>query len=786
MYSSFKKPLLKWLQEIFSGSEKAGPPSIAAADGDCALRPCGPLGHDVNYKGQGDALLGQGKLAEAAASYREAIGINWQDADAHLNLGFVLGEQQNYKAAEHALMQALEINPQMPDAFYILGVMFKAQGNQAGAIENWVRALELKPDFEIVYGDLYQLLFDEGQIGRAREVILKGIGMFPGRADFYWCLGNLQAAEGHDEQARNCFLLALSIRPDYAPACNALGMALARLNRYAEALASYDRAIQLQPDFIEAFNNRGVALEHLDQPEQALDSYGHALRLQPENMGVLSNRSNALLKLKRYEEALAGYEKIFLLHFCNAEILSNHGSALAGLGRHAAALASYDRALELKPDSADILFNRGNMLARMSRIEEALASYDRSLLLRPNDVDVLCNRGNALRRLKRSEEALACYDLMLRLRPDSADAFSNRSGALGDLHRYEEALASCAQALQLQPDHVDANFHEATLSLLHGDFELGWKKYEWRWRVSGQENYARYFSQPVWLGKESLHGKSILLHAEQGFGDTIQFCRYVKLVAATGARVIIETQSALGSLLSSLNGVCQVVVKGDPLPAFDYHCPLLSLPLAFNTCLKTIPAEVSYLASDPARVEAWRSKLGERNRPRVGLVWSGNASQTNDHNRSIPMSSLIELASGQAQYVCLQKEVRENDVPILGGRKDIAYFGDDLVDFAETAALLSNMDLVISVCTSVAHLAGAMGKPVWLLLSFNADWRWMLDRSDSPWYPSMRLFRQPENGDWDSVVLMLAKELNVWSRRFDRDTLIQSGSGLNSQGGDVL
>ena len=738
--------MLSWMRKYFFGSETKAVHAAAHASTDEGLARPAQTAQSAGHKRCGNEFLAQGKLDEAAASYREAINADARDADAYLNLGFALSEQQQYAAAERCLRQALEIDPALADAFYILGTVSKRQGNPAGAIENFSRALELKPDFEVIYGDLCQLLSQSGHNDRAMEIIQNGIALYPDSADFHYCLGNLYAAEGASAQAIASFLKTLIIRPDLAEAHKSLGDMLAASARYEEALASYR----------------------------------HALQLQPGNLEVQNNTANMLLRLRRYQEALAGYDKMLQIQPCNAEILSNRGRALDGLGCYEEALASYDQSLQFKPDSALVLFNRGNVLASLNRAEDALASYEGSLQIRPDDIDVLCNCGNMLRRLCRIDDALSYYERMLRLAPDSADAFCNRGCAFGDLHQYQEAFASYAQALQLQPEHVDAHFNECSARLLLGDFELGWQKYEWRWLASGVGE-KRDFAQPLWLGKEPLHGKTILLHAEQGFGDTIQFCRYARLVAAKGARVLLETQAALVSLLSGLEGVSQLIVKGEPLPEFDCHCPLLSLPLAFNTGLNSIPADIPYLASDPVRADAWRVKLGNKTKLRVGLVWSGNAAQANDHNRSVPLARLSELVSDQVQFVCLQKEIREGDRLVLAGRKDIICFGDDLLDFSETAALISNMDLVISVCTSVAHLAGAMGKPVWLLLSFNADWRWLLDRNDNPWYPSAKLFRQPKIGDWDSVISMVANEVDLWAKCGDRNFSNELGANLKLQ-----
>lgn len=417
------------------------------------------------------------------------------------------------------------------------------------------------------------------------------------------------------------------------------------------------------------------------------------------------------------------------------------------------------RALALNRHHAEAQAHIGNAYRDLRRPEEALASYDRSLRLKPHSAVVVNNRGTALEDLMRPEEALACYNKALSLDPGYAEALNNRGNALQDLKRPAEALDSYARVLQLRPGFAEAHWNESLCRLVTGDLSLGFEKFEWRWKTAMFK--PRDFRQPLWLGKTPLRGKSILLHAEQGLGDAIQFCRYAKQVAAQGGTVLLEAQAALRPLLAALEGVSQVFARGEPLPDFDCHCPLLSLPLACGTTLATIPAEGAYLRSDPARQRAWATRLGEQAAPRtrIGLAWSGSAGHKKDHNRSIPLAEFITLAQGPAQFVSLQKEVRPSDLQALRECQSVAHYGDELADFADTAALIANLDLVIAVDTSVAHLAGALGKPVWLLLPFNPDWRWLLDRSDSPWYPTFRLFRQPTIGDWPSVLRTVAAEV---------------------------
>jgi Tfp pilus assembly protein PilF len=434
------------------------------------------------------------------------------------------------------------------------------------------------------------------------------------------------------------------------------------------------------------------------------------------------------------------------------------------LGKNDMALASYDRALKVRPDYAEALCNRGVTLHELKRFAEALASYDRAVKVRPHYAEALYNRGNTLKELGRLEEALASYDRALKARPDYAEALCNRGITLHKLKRFEEALASYDRALKVRPNLAEAHFNEAACRLLIGDFDRGWEKNEWRWATEQQRNKKWNFAQPQWTGQEDIAGRTILLHSEQGLGDTIQFCRYVPLVAARAGRVILGVPRTLRELMSTLPGVAQIASKGDPLPDFDIHCPLLSLPLAFGTRLETIPSATPYLRASAPAVTEWNARLGPGTRPRIGLAWSGHPMHENDHNRSIGLSTLLPLLGLNATNVSLQQDVRAGDATVLQGRSDLLHFGDQLKTFSDTAALISNLDLVISVDTSIAHLAGALAKPVWVLLPFLPDWRWLLDREDSPWYPTARLFRQDDTRQWDNVIARVQAALHEFVR----------------------
>jgi tetratricopeptide (TPR) repeat protein len=400
-------------------------------------------------------------------------------------------------------------------------------------------------------------------------------------------------------------------------------------------------------------------------------------------------------------------------------------------------------------------------LHELGRYDEALASHARALALRPCDAAALNNHGVTLHKLGRLDQALASYDSALAARPDYAEALVNRGVTLHDLTRYDEALASYDRAIALRPDDADAHFFTSLSRLLTGDFGRGWIEYEWRKGASTTIS-KRDFPQPLWLGEDDIAGKTILLHSEQGFGDTVQFCRYAPLVAARGAAVMVEVEQPLVDLMTGVAGVARVIAKGDPLPDFDVQCPLLSLPLAFKTRLETIPSGAGYLHAPAQAARNWDVRLGVKRRPEVGLAWAGNAGHVRDRERSIGLRELLPLLDVDVTFVSLQKEVRAADAETLEKRCEIRHFGDELKDFSDTAALISRLDLVISVDTSIAHLAGALGKPVWVLLTHVPDWRWLLDRDDSPWYPTARLFRQDSSREWNSALARVRDALLEW------------------------
>jgi Tfp pilus assembly protein PilF len=443
-----------------------------------------------------------------------------------------------------------------------------------------------------------------------------------------------------------------------------------------------------------------------------------------------------------------------------ATALSEQGLAALRAGRAEDALALFDQALALAPNSPVLHFNRGVAFKLLGRPHDEISAYIQALALQPRFAEALNSRGSAIQALDWLDEALADYDRALAVRPDYIDALINRSVVLKEMHRFGEAQAVADRTLALAPDNPEAHWNVAMCALMLGDYPRGFREYEWRWRRPPLNRVDWGFAQPLWRGEE-LAGRTLLLHAEQGFGDTIQFCRYAPLAAARGARVVIEVQQPLKTLLASLEGVSDVVARGEPLPHFDFHAPMMSLPLPFGTTLDTIPAGVPYLGAPLARYDAWRARLSHFPGPKIGIVWSGNRNHKNNRHRSIALTCMTPLFELGFTFVSLQKEPRDEDRWLLS-RYNVLDFADVLDDFAETAALISALDAVVTVDTSVAHLAGALGKRTLILVPYiGLDWRWLPEGDRNPWYPSMRLFRQPAPGEWDGAVRALSLALPV-------------------------
>jgi len=537
-------------------------------------------------------------------------------------------------------------------------------------------------------------------------------------------------------------------------------VALHQQGRLREAEKLYARVLKAAPEHFDALHLLGLTKAQAGQMGEAYRLISAALKLNPRAADSWMNLANVLHALKRDAEALDCLDKALALRPGDVAALENRGNALLALGRAQEALACYDAVLARDPRHAAALLNRGSARASLGGAESALADFDAALALMPGHPLALYNRGNALLDLGRYVQAIAAYDAAIAAAPNHAPAWNNRGRALQALNRHTDALGSFDKALALQKDYSDAHFNRALSLLTLGDLARGFAQYEWRWKRSGMHDPRRGYGKPLWLGEYPLARKTILLTAEQGFGDTIQFARYVPFLAQQGARVVLEVQPELKDLLASIDGVASCLARGEPLPPFDLQCPLGSLPLALKTEPANIPAAIPYLRVDESRLAQWRPRVAAMPGKRVALAWAGNVHHPNDRNRSIDLELLEPLlALGGISFLSIQRELRGDSAAQLARHANISHLGNDLTDMADTAAIAALADLTLSVDTSVAHLAGALGRPLWVMLPFAPDWRWTLESEHSPWYPQARLFRQPALSDWSSVVAMLRAEL---------------------------
>lgn len=598
------------------------------------------------------------------------------------------------------------------------------------------------------------IAYQKGQLERAVELIGRAVKINPMIAATDPYRGVALNQLNRHEEALAVSDEAIRLKPDVAESHYNRANALYGLGRLNEALAGYDRAAQIRQNFAEAWSNRGNALQGLGRPQDALASCDKAIALKPNYAQAHYNRGNALYDLGRFADAVASYDMAIARKPDHAQAWYNRGKALGELKRADEALASYDRAIALKPDYAQAWDNRGNLLSDAERFGDALASYDRAIAARPDYAEAWSNRGTALQYLYRLDEALASHDRAVALKPDYAEGHCNRGSVLNCFNRPEEALASFNRAIALKPDFAHAYFNRAITALSTGDMESGWRDFEWRRKIVEMSG-DRVFPRPLLTSLADIQGKTILVHYEHGFGDTLQFYRYLELLHRRGAKLLFHVQKKLQRLLTPRDNFITFVELDDPSLSYDYHLPMMSLPLVFGTRLATIPANVPYIAADQALVDKWRARLGNGGF-KIGICWAGSLTHIKGHNgRIFPLACLGKLAKLHGvRLISLQKGDGEGDLKSVASAMAVESFdgldaGSDA--FVDTAAIMTCLDLVITIDTAVAHLAGALGVPTWVALQFAADWRWLRDRADSPWYPTLRLFRQKRDADWSAV-----------------------------------
>jgi tetratricopeptide (TPR) repeat protein len=714
-------------------------------------------------------LSEQNLLDEAEIIYHSILKMEPDEAHALHGLGVIRAKQGLTTEALQFFDQALNQIDNDPKLYIHRGHAFRALEEWEKALESYNQALKYSPSHEeaLCYqGHLFQQINDFKSALASYETALSyhlhSFQAWYGRGNALLSLDQL-------EEALESYTQALHYQPDYAPAWNNRGAILQALKRYAEAIVQYEQALQINPQFVDALYNSARTYQVMHQFEQALPFFDRVIALKPDYADAFNYRGVSFYHTQQYEKALNDYSQAILLNPNYPQALNNKGAALHALNQSEEAILCYQHALVLAPNYVEALYNQGNTLLALERKEEALACFNAALAIKPDYLDAVNNKGAVLHKLNRLEEALAVYQSALDIQTHSQLLY-NCANLFIHLNHPQKAIEHYEQAITLQNDDFnalnDAYFNKGICELLLGRLEEGWKGYEWRFHVQSLKGRLGptqhyYDQQPAWTGQEDIQGKTILLHVEQGLGDIMQFCRYIPLLLERGANVILEIPLILQSLLSSLPWDITITLIGNPPPSFDHHISLLSLPYAFGTTLATIPSPIPYLSAPAERILYWKNKLSRSKKSRIGLVWSGNKTHTNDKKRSIALKIFMPLLSSKYTFYCLQKEIREEDQATLQ-HSPIYDFSTVLDNFSETAALMSQLDLVITVDTSVAHLAGAMGKPVWILLPYMPDWRWMLNQDNTPWYPSARLFRQRKEDDWDSVIEAVQNTLRTF------------------------
>ncbi len=634
----------------------------------------------------------------------------------------------NWPQAEHAYLQIVDADPNHADALHSLGV----------------------------------LAYQTGRLDQAIEYVHRALSLNPQAADYYSNLGLIYQAYNRLDESVASFRKALVLQPHFAEAHNNLGLVLHVLGRAAEAAECFQQAVFLKADYAEAHNNLGVALQSQGKLAAACECYRHALFLRPDYAEARKNLDVAAQEQQRHDDEWERYVEGLRFQTNSAEAQYNLGVALRERGNFDESISSYRRALELKPDFVAAHYNLGVAYHELGKLGEAAACYGRALQLRPEYAEAHNNLGAVWQRQGKLDQAIDCYQEALRLQPEYLTALNNWGVTLYEQGKPGEALAAYERALRLRPDDPEVRLNRALILLQQGDFANGWREYEWRWQSAS--SVKRQLRQPLWDGSP-LGGRTILLHAEQGLGDTIQFVRYAPLVQQLGGRVIVECPPALLEILKSCRGIDYLVAQGSVPPAFDFHAPLLSLPRICATTPDTIPDAVPYLAAHPQRLAHWQERLAKYSAFRIGLGWQGNPKAPRDWSRSIPLEAFLPLAGlPNVQLVSLQKGPGTEQIPALEGKLAMVGWTEELDEaagpFMDTAALMKCLDLVITSDSALAHLAGALGVPVWVALSIAPDWRWLLHREDSPWYPTMRLFRQQTAGDWNGVIARMVQALS--------------------------
>jgi len=704
----------------------------------------------------------------AGASSGKSRATALKNTQALFSEALALHQQGKLPAAESLYRQVLLRERRHADALHLLGLVAHQAGKNDVAAGLIGAAIAINKAVGTYHANLAVVLQALGRREEAIAAYRSAVALDPGSADLRFNLGLLLAESGRHADAVESYRAAIDIRSDsaalHAKLHAKLGIALNALKRPAEAILSYDHAISLQPGSFDVHYNRAGALWQVNDLEGAVAAYRTALTLKPDLVEAHSRIGNIFKQQGRMAQAEAAYRQALAIRPDFAEALCNLGLVLYAGGRVDDAMAAYRAAIAADPRLCEAHVNLGNVLKEREQYDAAIACYQTVLGIEPNHIEAQCNLGTAYMAQDRLQEAMALYHAVLALDSTFADAHYNLGIALCVLGDLQESVAAYDRAIAIKPDFAPAHYNSSFPRLLLGDLTAGFRSYEWRWRGGSNKFVKRVCAEPM-LADTNVAGRTILLHAEQGLGDTIQFSRYAALVATAGGRVILEVPRHLQRLFSGLRGVAAMVAPGEPLQRFDAHSPLMSLPSIFSTMIDSIPAAPAYLRAEDAACELWRARLGTSGF-KIGIAWQGNPNATAEKGRSAPLASFAPLAAiPGVRLISLQKTHGLDQLQSLPAGMKVETLGDDFDScpdaFIDTAAVMMNLDLIVTVDTSIGHLAGALGRPTWIALQKIPHWVWMLDRNDTPWYPSVRLFRQRERGDWAGPFSGMANEIKM-------------------------
>jgi tetratricopeptide (TPR) repeat protein len=641
-----------------------------------------------------------------------------------LNAAVKFHQGGNLVEAERLYRQILQTDPRHADAWHLSGLVAYQRGDLPAALDSIRRATQLDPL----------------------------------QASYHNHLGEVYRAMRCWPQAEACCRQAVELKEELAIAHNTLGAVLADQGKFADAIASYRQAVKHDPGYAQAHSNLGAALQSLSRLDEAVACYRRSIACDPSYAVAWNQLGTALVKQGNFDEAVTHYRQALRLDPRLAAAENNLGALFQSQSKWDEAAACYQRALAIEAGCAEAHFNLGMVFHNQGHAARAVESYQNAIRANPQHAGAYNNLGAIFKRQGKLSEAVECYERALEFKPNFAEALNNLGNVFQLQSRNAEAMVCYEQTLRIDPDHAQAHYNRSRMLLAAGDFSAGWREYEWRLKCSDLEKQA--FAEPRWQG-EPLEGRTLLVHAEQGLGDALQFIRYVPLVTHFGGKVIVEVPNALFPLLEQ-STIPGLVARGTPLEAFDVQVPMMSLPLICGTLLETIPSCVPYLAADPQWVEFWRGALGAKAGLRVGIAWQGRPTYAGDRFRSIPLAQFAPLAQRGVELISLQKGPGSQQLtagvapfPV----RELNDLDEEHGPFIDTAAVMKNLDLVITSDTAIAHLAGALGVSVWVALPLSPDWRWLYQREDSPWYPTMRLFRQLSHGDWPSVFQRMAEAL---------------------------